>query len=108
MKLNYYAIEGGLYLIPTIEIIWERPERLGICLIWMNRDLTLWIKHEDEDDVDKKYSNRVDALSKEPVRCGYCLEPMVYDPYRDHTNPMVCKNPRCYTNLGYSEYDRRR
>jgi len=122
MRVDFYAIEGGMYLIPTIEVIWDEVS-CGVSLIWFNRDMTIWLKQETDED--KKYSIRKAAdpffdhyenhpasadykHNKEPERCGSCLEPMVKDFGSSSPDVLVCKNPRCITNLGYSEYNTRR
>jgi hypothetical protein len=119
MRVSLYAIENGFYLIPTIELMWEGPDRLGVCFVWLNRDLTIWVKHErEEKDSKKSYRHANDPFfahyehhpasadyKKDLVRCGTCLEPKVLD---FGSSELVCKNPRCHTNLGYSDYDVRR
>ena len=121
MRVDFYAIEGGVYLVPTIEVVWDEVS-FGVSLIWFNRDMTIWLKQEKDED--KKYSIRKSAdpffdhyenhpasadykYKKEPERCGSCLEPM-YNPDGLLGYPLTCRNPRCITNLGYSEYDTRR
>ena len=55
MRVSLYAIENGFYLIPTIELMWDGPERLGVCFVWLNRDITIWLKHERERKDNKNH-----------------------------------------------------
>ena len=123
MRIDFYKIEFGFYLIPTIEVVWFSKNRFALSLIWMNRDITFWLRDE-KTKVDKCYSirnidpfgnhfeenrfsahhiNEFNARDKNQ-RCGTCLEVLSF--YVADKSNGKCNNPRCSTNLGY-EFPRR-
>jgi hypothetical protein len=55
-RLVFYKIENGFYLTPAIEIYWEEDKRLALCVMWLNRDITLWLRKEDKKE--REYASR--------------------------------------------------
>ena len=123
MRLDFYKIECGFYLIPTIEVVWFSKNRFALSFIWMNRDITIWLRDE-KTKVDKSYPKRtldpfgnhfednrfaapsINELNAQDSnqRCGTCLEILSFDVAAKSNGK--CNNPRCSTNLGY-EFPRR-
>jgi hypothetical protein len=63
-RLAYYKIENGFYLIPAIEVYWEDDKRLALSLMWLNRDLTFWLRKEGEKEREYSSRNPVDPFNE--------------------------------------------
>lgn len=110
-RLTLYKIENGFYLTPAIELYWEDDRRMGICFMWFNYDMTIWLKREPKKEREYSVRKPADPFGEHfshhkaaaIERCGTCLEPKrynaVYNNYR-------CVNAKCEVNLGY-KYPRR-
>ena len=64
-RLSYYKIENGFYLIPTIEIYWEKDKRIALCFMWLNRDITLWLRKENKKDRVYASRNPIDPFGED-------------------------------------------
>ena len=63
-RLSYYKIENGFYLIPTIEIYWEKDKRIALCFMWLNRDITFWLRKENKKDREYASRNPIDPFGE--------------------------------------------
>tara|TARA_R110001632_G_scaffold231409_1_gene369924 strand:- start:1650 stop:1901 length:252 start_codon:yes stop_codon:yes gene_type:complete len=63
-RLALYKIENGFYITPAIEIYWEEGNRLGLSIMWLNRDMTLWLREENKKEKEYATRNPVDPFGE--------------------------------------------
>ena len=59
-----YKIENGFYITPAIEITWQEDKRLALCLMWLNLDITLWLRKEQGKEREYSTRNPVDPFGE--------------------------------------------